>query len=137
MAGGEGVCQGLVMEELELAPLDVALAVGDEGEHRLLGDVRVVVNIGGFVVVLLELGALERRRVTHGAAADGSRGEGGIGVGMRVCQSGRVGSWALPGNATTSPRPVSVHTNTHPISVRLVLCKLLLRTYVLEIQKRI
>jgi hypothetical protein len=103
MAGGEGACQGLVMEELELASLDVALAVGDEGENRLLGDVRVVVSFGGFVVVLLELGALERRRVTHGAAADGSR-RGGVWVGMRVCQSGRVGSWALPGNATAHPR---------------------------------
>jgi hypothetical protein len=69
------------MEELELAPLDVALAVGDEGEHSLLGDV-VVGAVGGFVVALLELGALERRRVTHGAAADGLLERGGGGVGM-------------------------------------------------------
>jgi hypothetical protein len=88
------------MEELELAPLDVALAVGDEGEHSLLGDV-VVGAVGGFVVALLELGALERRRVTHGAAADGLLERRGRGWnGMRVCQSGRVGLLALPGNAT-------------------------------------
>lgn len=92
------------MEELEFASLDVALAVGDECEHRLLGDVLVIVlvplrrrtvggggawgrvrgaigggagTVGG--VVLLELGPLERRRVGHGARG-GGRLEDGAGI---------------------------------------------------------
>jgi len=113
--------QGLVVEQLELAALDVALAVRDEGDDRLLRDVillHVVARrrpaggggaraiggragaVGGVVAVLLELGPLERRRVGHV-----ERGGGRV--------EDRTRGWAAKRSACPSDH---ARTRTEPVS---------------------
>jgi len=101
--------QGLVVEQLELAALDVALAVRDEGDDRLLRDVLLLAiggragAVGGVVAVLLELGPLERRRVGHV-----ERGGGRV--------EDRTRGWAAKRSACLSPARTHTTRHTQPVS---------------------
>lgn len=125
------------MRELELAALHVPLAVGDEGEDRLLRDVILLIllrggggggggrglggfgcgggiggggagPVGGFVVVLLELGPLQRRGIAHGRRASrragGSRKEERRGEAARVPTRGGHRPWSANSRVAHSRR---------------------------------